>query len=66
MKLVWAALIIVGASGIAVAAMLLVRRNAPDGGYFNDGDRASGVFGVLATGVLRAARVHRVPRLRDL
>jgi hypothetical protein len=50
MKLVWAALIIVGASGIAVAAMLLVRRNAPDGGYFNDGDRASGVFGVLATG----------------
>jgi hypothetical protein len=50
MKLVWAALIIVAASGIAVAAMLLVRRNAPDGGYFNDGDRAAGVFGVLATG----------------
>lgn len=50
MKLVWAALIIVAAAGIAVAAMLLVRRNAPDGGYFNDGDRASGVFGVLATG----------------
>ena len=23
---------------------------APDGGYFNDGDRAAGVFGVLATG----------------
>jgi hypothetical protein len=50
MKLVWAALIIAGAAGAAVAAMLLVRRNAPDGGYFNDGDRASGVFGVLATG----------------
>ena len=31
-------------------ALLLVRRNAPDGGYFNDGDRAAGVFGVLATG----------------
>ena len=30
--------------------MLLVRRRAPDGGYFNDGDRAAGVFGVLATG----------------
>jgi hypothetical protein len=29
---------------------LLVRRKAPDGGYFNDGDRAAGVFGVLATG----------------
>jgi hypothetical protein len=37
-------------TAVAVAAMLLVRRNAPDGSYFNDGDRASGVFGVLATG----------------
>ena len=30
--------------------MLLVRRGAPEGSYFSDGDRASGVFGVLATG----------------
>ena len=30
--------------------MLLVRRHAPDGSYFHDGDRAAGVFGVLATG----------------
>jgi Protein of unknown function (DUF4239) len=30
--------------------MLLVRRRAPEGGYFADGDRAAGVFGVLATG----------------
>src|SRR5262249_57804573 len=30
--------------------MLLVRRGAPEGSYFNDGDRAAGVFGVLATG----------------
>ena len=30
--------------------MLLVRRRAPEGSYFADGDRASGVFGVLATG----------------
>jgi Protein of unknown function (DUF4239) len=30
--------------------MLLVRRRAPEGGYFADGDRASGVFGVLAGG----------------
>jgi hypothetical protein len=50
MKVVWAALSIVVAAGVAITAMLLVRRNAPDGGYFNDGDRASGVFGVLATG----------------
>ena len=39
-----------GATGLAIAAMLLVRRNAPDGSYFSDGDRASGFFGVLATG----------------
>src|SRR5262245_18784771 len=30
--------------------MLLVRRRAPEGSRFQDGDRASGVFGVLATG----------------
>src|SRR3954471_1034157 len=30
--------------------MLLLRRRAPEGGYFADGDRAAGVFGVLATG----------------
>ena len=34
---------------IAIAAMLLVRRRAPEGSFFADGDRASGVFGVLAT-----------------
>ena len=45
-----AILILVGATGVAIAAMLAVRRGAPDGSYFNDGDRAAGVFGVLATG----------------
>src|SRR5262245_48147056 len=30
--------------------MLLVRRRAPEGSHFVDGDRAAGVFGVLATG----------------
>jgi hypothetical protein len=34
----------------AVAALLLVRTRAPEGGYFADSDRAAGVFGVLATG----------------
>ncbi len=38
------------ANAVAIAAMLLVRRGAPEGSYFSDGDRASGVFGVLATG----------------
>jgi len=49
-NLVWGALVIAGVTGVAIAAMLLVRRGAPDGSYFADGDRASGVFGVLATG----------------
>jgi hypothetical protein len=49
-NIVWAVLITLAATGIAVGAMLLVRRRAPDGGYFADGDRAAGVFGVLATG----------------
>jgi hypothetical protein len=43
-------LIVAAVSAVAVAAMLVVRRNAPDGSYFHDGDRAAGVFGVLATG----------------
>jgi len=38
------------AVALAVTAMLLVRRRAPAGSRFSDGDRASGVFGVLATG----------------
>jgi hypothetical protein len=50
MNLVWAALVIGVTVGVAVTAMLLVRRRAPEGSRFADGDRASGVFGVLATG----------------
>jgi hypothetical protein len=50
MNLGVAILIVVAATGIAVVAMLWVRRKAPDGSYFHDGDRAAGVFGVLATG----------------
>jgi hypothetical protein len=50
MTLVPAILVTVAVTAVAVAAMLLVRRGAPEGSYFEDGDRASGVFGVLATG----------------
>jgi hypothetical protein len=50
MNLFWAALIVVGTTALAVATMLIVRRRAPEGSRFTDGDRASGVFGVLATG----------------
>ena len=50
MNVLIGALIVLGATAITVIAMLLVRRRAPEGSYFSDGDRASGVFGVLATG----------------
>ena len=50
MNLYGAALIVVAVSVATIAAMLLVRRRAPEGSYFEDGDRAAGVFGVIATG----------------
>ena len=50
MNLLLGLLVVVGATIVTTAAMLLVRRRAPEGSYFSDGDRASGVFGVLATG----------------
>jgi hypothetical protein len=42
--------ILVVAVAVAVGVMLFVRTRAPEGSFFSDGDRASGVFGVLATG----------------
>src|SRR4051794_31937351 len=45
-----AGVVVVAAAALAIGALLAVRRRAPDGSYFNDGDRASGFFGVLATG----------------
>ena len=50
MSILWAGLIVLVVTALAVTAMLLVRRRAPAGSYFEDGDRAAGVFGVLATG----------------
>jgi hypothetical protein len=50
MTLVWAFLVLVVVNVATIAAMLLVRRRAPEGSFFSDGDRASGVFGVLAGG----------------
>ena len=50
MSLLWAGLVVAGVTALAITAMLLVRRRAPAGSYFEDGDRAAGVFGVLATG----------------
>ena len=50
MNVVWGFLVTAGVTALTVTVMLLVRRRAPEGSYFSDGDRASGVFGVLATG----------------
>jgi hypothetical protein len=50
MNVVWAFLITAAATASAVVALLFIRRRAPEGGFFEDGDRAAGVFGVLATG----------------
>jgi len=49
-NLLWGLLFVVTVTAATVTGMLLVRRKAPVGGYFSDGDRAAGVFGVLATG----------------
>src|SRR5215216_3869983 len=50
MNIAVAVLIVVVTTCVAVVAMLVARRRAPDGSWFQDGDRAAGVFGVLATG----------------
>jgi hypothetical protein len=49
-RLAWGLLVLVAAVAVAITAILLVRRRAPEGSFFADGDRAAGVFGVLATG----------------
>jgi hypothetical protein len=49
-SLLWTLVILAAANAVTITAMLLVRRRAPEGSYFKDGDRASGVFGVLAGG----------------
>jgi hypothetical protein len=46
---VWGLLVVLVADAVAIGSLLLVRRRAPEGSFFSDGDRASGVFGVLAT-----------------
>src|SRR3954466_4864277 len=50
MSLFWTIVILLAVNAATITAMLTVRRHAPEGSYFTDGDRASGVFGVLATG----------------
>lgn len=50
MNIVVGAAVLIVVTALTCTAMLFVRRRAPVGSFFTDGDRASGVFGVLATG----------------
>ena len=50
MSLVWPILVVAAAAGIAIGVMLLVRRRAPEGSYFADGDRARASSACIATG----------------
>jgi Bacterial extracellular solute-binding proteins, family 3 len=43
------ALIALVATGLTVCLLLLLRRHAPHGGFFIEGDRAAGIFGSIAT-----------------
>ena len=47
MNVVLGVLAVLVLTALTTAVMLLVRRRAPEGSFFSDGDRASGVFGVL-------------------
>jgi hypothetical protein len=49
-SLLWTIAVLFAANVATIATMLLMRRRSPEGSYFADGDRASGVFGVLAGG----------------
>ena len=50
MNLWLSALIVIGSTALAIGVFLFIRRLGPEEGFFTDGDRAAGVFGVLATG----------------
>jgi Protein of unknown function (DUF4239) len=50
MSLAWGIVVLLATNAVAIGLLLALRRGAPEGGYFADSDRASGVFGVLATG----------------
>ena len=50
MNLLLSTAIVLASVVVGVTGFLLFRRRAPEGGFFTDGDRAAGVFGVLATG----------------
>ena len=66
MSLAWAIVIIIGAASLAIAAMLLVRRRAPEGSSFRGRRPCSGRLRGDRHRLLGAARPDRLPRLREL
>lgn len=50
MNLAFALLIVLASVAVGIGAMLLVRRNAPEGSYFTDSDRSGAIFGMIAGG----------------
>lgn len=50
MGLILSVVVIAAITMLMVAAMLWIRRGSPEGSRFKQGDRASGMFGVLTTG----------------
>ena len=63
--LLWSLVVLVVANAVTIGAMLLVRRRAPEGSYFADGDRASGVLRRARGRVRDLRRLHHLPRLHD-
>ena len=65
MNLAWSALVVVAAVAVAVTAMLLVGRGAPEGSRCR---RRPGIGRLRCAGdrILGPARVRRLPRLREL
>ena len=66
MSILLAALIVVVVAALAIAAMLFVRRGAPEGSYFADGDRAVGRVRRARHHVRDPRRLRRLPGLREL
>jgi len=48
-NLALAIVVVIVVDALAIGLLLVIRRRAPEGSFYADGDRASGVFGVLAT-----------------
>ena len=64
MNLLTAALLLLGVVGVTIAALYMLRRRAPAGGFYANVDRAGSIFGVVGTAfaVLLAFVIFRCVR----